>query len=76
MQESNETIAILDLPFDVRMKMFEPEYQALVAKYGVIHLPVNIYDDTTIPGGVMAKLNKQAEPVETPETVTEVGPSA
>lgn len=41
----------LSLPFDDRAKGFDAEYKALVAKWGIYHLPVTLYDDSTIPGG-------------------------
>lgn len=56
---------VLELPFEERMKMFDIEYKELSKKYGVFHNPVNIYDDSTIPGGLM---NKTAEVTPTEET--------
>lgn len=40
------------LPFEDRMKGFQAEYKALTNKWGVYHLPVTIFDDSTIPGGL------------------------
>lgn len=42
---------LLTLPFEDRMKGFDAEYKALSNKWGVYHLPVNLYDDATTPGG-------------------------
>lgn len=45
---------ILELPFAERIPLFDAEYKKLSAKYGIFHNPINIYDDLTTPGGVLA----------------------
>lgn len=57
---------LLTLPFEDRMKGFDAEYKALSNKWGVYHLPVTIFDDSTIPGG---RFGQQLNPDGTVEEV-------
>lgn len=43
----------LELPFAERCALFDADYKKLSAKYGIFHNPINIYDDSTVPGGVL-----------------------
>lgn len=54
---------ILDLPFAERIPLFDAEYKKLSAKYGIFHNPINIYDDLTTPGGVLAPKAVENKPV-------------
>lgn len=63
---------LLTLPFEDRMKGFQAEYKALTNKWGVYHLPVTIFDDSTIPGGLYSPKPAENFTPENAETATQV----
>lgn len=60
------------LPFEDRMKGFDAEYKALSNKWGIYHLPVTIFDDSTIPGGRFGQQLNAENTVEEVKTAKEV----